>query len=219
MCPREECLAALRRTRIVVRAPKAAAVIGEFNVPTALAVPEPNTWREIVLALESNEATLRLKAKRIGVQEPARPALRERGAEVFPVRVYRWELPEDTAPLKAAVRALANREIDIVMFTSSVQSVHAARMAGGTELRDQFIEALTRSVVASIGPGHVGLRNNDIPADLEASHPKIGFLVKRRDREKRIDAPIKDWRAYATSRLESVIFPARKSAQSFCCAP
>jgi uroporphyrinogen-III synthase len=185
MCPREEFLAALRRTRIVVRGPKPAAVMREFNIPTALRVPEPNTWREIVQVLDSNEATLPLKAKRIAVQEHGQPspqlyeALRERGAEVFPVRVYSWELPQDTAPLKAAVRALVNRAIDIALFTSSVQLVHASRIAGQIGLKDHFIEALKRSVVASIGPvTSEVLRKNGITVDFEPSHPKMGILVR-----------------------------------------
>jgi uroporphyrinogen-III synthase len=185
MCSREEFLAALRRSRIVVRGPKPAAVMREFNIPAPLTVPEPNTWREIVQVLDSNEATLPLKGKRIGVQEHGEPspqlyeALRERGAKVFPVRVYRWELPQDTAPLKAAVQALVDRQIDIAVFTSSVQLVHAVRIAGQIGLKDQFIEALKRSVVVSIGPvTSEALRKNGITVDFEPSHPKMGFLVK-----------------------------------------
>jgi len=82
----------------------------EFNVPVTLAVPEPNTWREIVKVLDENSENVPLRGKRIVVQEHGEPspelyaALRDRGAEVMPVRVYRWELPEDTAPLKNAIR-------------------------------------------------------------------------------------------------------------------
>jgi len=182
--PRQEFLAALARTRVVVRGPKPAAAMREFNVPVALTVPEPNTWREIVQALDTSQ-TVPLKGKRIAVQEHGEPspqlydALRERGAEVLPARVYRWELPEDTDPLKAAVRSLANGEIDLVMFTSSVQFVHAARVAGEIGLADKFTNALNRSVVVSIGPiASATLRKNGITVDFEPSHPKMGFLVK-----------------------------------------
>jgi uroporphyrinogen-III synthase len=183
--PRQEFLAALARTRVVVRGPKPAAAMREFNVPVALTVPEPNTWREIVQALDANQQTGPLKGQRIAVQEHGEPspqlydALRERGAEVFPARVYRWELPEDTGPLKAAVRSLANGEIDLVMFTSSVQFVHAARVAGEIGLADPFTNALKRIVIASIGPiASETLRKNGIKVDFEPSHPKMGFLVK-----------------------------------------
>ncbi len=185
ICPREEFLAALRETRVVVRGPKPAAAMREFNVPVTVAVPEPNTWREIVRALDDNAAKVPLPGKRIAVQEHGEPspelyaALRDRDAEVVPVRVYRWELPEDIAPLQNAIRLLAENAVDIVLFTSSVQYVHGAQVAAEMGLADEFASALGRAVVASIGPTtSETLRENGIRVDLEPSHPKMGFLVK-----------------------------------------
>ncbi|PYV76140.1 MAG: hypothetical protein DMG97_04925, partial [Acidobacteria bacterium] len=135
ICPRDEFLAVLRQTRVVSRGPKPAAAMREFNVPVTLAVPEPNTWREIVKALYDNAANVPLTGKRIAVQEHGEPspelyaALRDHGAEVVAVRVYRWELPEDTGPLKNAIRQLTEGAVDVVLITSSVQYVHAAQVA------------------------------------------------------------------------------------------
>jgi uroporphyrinogen-III synthase len=183
--PREDFLAALRRMQVVVRGPKPAAAMREFNVPVTLAVPEPNTWREIVAALEVNAGKVPLHARRIAIQEHGEPspelydALRDRGAEITPVRVYRWELPEDIEPLKSAIHTLVDGKVDVVMFTSSVQLVHAAKVAGEMGLKDQFLSALNRTVVASIGPiASETLRENGVRVDLEPSHPKMGFLVK-----------------------------------------
>jgi uroporphyrinogen-III synthase len=185
LASREDFLAALRRTRVVVRGPKPAAAMREFQVPVMLAVPEPNTWREIVQALDENLAKVPLKGQRIAIQEHGQPspelyaALRERGAEVFPVRVYRWELPKDLGPLRDAIRSLSRSEVDVVMFTSSVQYVHAARIANEMGMAEQFTDALNRTVVASIGPiASETLRENGIAVDIEPSHPKMGFLVK-----------------------------------------
>jgi uroporphyrinogen-III synthase len=185
VCPRQEFLGALAKTRVVVRGPKPSAVMRELNVPIALTVPEPNTWREIVQALDTNKQTVPLEGKRVAVQEHGEPspqlyqALRERGAEVFPVRVYRWELPEDTGPLKSAVQALASGEIALAMFTSSVQFVHAVRIATEMGLKDQFLSGLKRTVIASIGPvASETLRKNGVGVDFEPTHPKMGFLVK-----------------------------------------
>ena len=181
----DEFLAGLRRSQVVVRGPKPSAVMREFNIPVALTVPEPNTWRELVQALDANKEMVPLKAKTIAVQEHGEPslelyeALRERSADVVPVRVYRWELPEDTAPLQAAVRALADGKIDVVLFTSSVQFVHAARIADEMGLKTEFLGALNRAVTASIGPvASETLRKNGVAVDFEPSHPKMGFLVK-----------------------------------------
>jgi len=185
MCSREELFAALARTRVIVRGPKPAAAMREFNIPVTLGVPEPNTWREIVKSLDGNVEKVPLKGRRIAVQEHGEPspelysALRERGAEVVPVRVYRWELPEDTGPLKDAIHSLAENKVDVVMFTSSVQFVHAARIAAEMGMAAQLTNALNRTVVASIGPiASATLKENGVEVDMEPSHPKMGFLVK-----------------------------------------
>ena len=185
VCSREFFFAALSHTRVVVRGPKPAAAMREFNVPVTLAVPEPNTWREIVKALDENPSKVPLPGQRIAVQEHGEPspelyaALRERGAEVFPVRVYRWELPEDIGPLEDAIRSLTQNQVDVVMFTSSIQFVHAARIAAEMGVEKPFLAALTRTVVASIGPiASETLRENGVAVDVEPSHPKMGFLVK-----------------------------------------
>ena len=93
--------------------------------------------------------------------------------------MYRWELPEDTGPLKDAIRAVCASEVDVVMFTSSVQLTHALQIAAQLDLRAEFIAALNRVVVASIGPvASAALRNQDVSVDIEPSHSKMGFLVK-----------------------------------------
>jgi uroporphyrinogen-III synthase len=182
---RQDFLTALGRTRVVVRGPKPAAAMREFQVPVTLAVPEPNTWREIVQALDENIEKVPLKGQRVAVQEHGEPspelyaALRERGAQVFPVRVYRWELPEDIGPLREAIRSLSQNQVDVVMFTSSVQFVHAARVAKEMGMTEQLANALNRAVVASIGPiASETLRENSVQVDFEPSHPKMGYLVK-----------------------------------------
>jgi uroporphyrinogen-III synthase len=185
MGSREDFVAALRRTRIVVRGPKPAAAMREFGIPITLPVPEPNTWREILRAIDDNPEKLPLKNQRIAIQEHGEPslelyaALRERSAEVFAARVYRSELPEDTAPLKDAIHALVKNRVDVVLFTSSVQFIHALQIAKELGLAEQFTKALNRVVVASIGPiASQTLREHGIQIDLEPSHPKMGFLVK-----------------------------------------
>jgi uroporphyrinogen-III synthase len=185
VCPRQKFFEALAQTRVVVRGPKPAAAMREFQVPVALAVPEPNTWREIVEALDGNRETVPLTGRRVAVQEHGESspelyqALRERGAEVFPARVYRWELPEDRGPLQNAIHALVASEVDVVMFTSRVQFIHAARVAAEMSLGEEFKAALNRVMVASIGPvASEALRHEGVRVDFEPSHPKMGFLVK-----------------------------------------
>jgi uroporphyrinogen-III synthase len=183
--PSGEFESALARTCVIVRGPKPAAVMREHKIPFALTAPEPNTWRELVKAIDENQSIIPPKGSRIAIQEHGEPstdlyaALRERGAEVSAVHVYRSELPEDTGPLKDAIRAVCEGSVDVVMFTSSVQLTHAMKIAAELSLKPEFICALNRTVVASIGPvASQTLQNSGVAVDLEPSHPRMGFLVK-----------------------------------------
>jgi uroporphyrinogen-III synthase len=185
VCPREKFVAALSRTKVVARGPKPVAVLREFGVPVTVAVPEPNTWREVLQALDDNSEKVPLQGQQVAIQEYGVPSpelyseLEERGAKVFPVHVYKWEPPEDTAPLRNAISALSRGEIDVVMFTSSVQIHHLFRFADEMKLRELLVKGLNQAVVTSIGPTtSATLRDFGINVDMEPSHPKMGFMVK-----------------------------------------
>jgi uroporphyrinogen-III synthase len=104
--------------------------------------------------------------------------LTERGARVTRVPVYEWALPEDTGPLRAAVAAIAHGEVDVALFTTSVQVIHLLKIAEEMKLAEIVRRAFSRIVVGSIGPvTSEELRAHGLPADFEPTHPKMGFLV------------------------------------------
>jgi uroporphyrinogen-III synthase len=184
VCARDAFVAALQRVPIVARGPKPVAALKEMGVLVTLAVPEPNTWRELLAALDGNRDTLPLEGNRVAVQEYGAPnpellaGLTERGAKVTPVPVYEWGLPEDTAPLRQAAVALAGGEIDVALFTTSVQVVHLLKIAGEANLQEGVLQAFAQILVGSIGPvTSEELRAHGIDADFEPSHPKMGILV------------------------------------------
>jgi uroporphyrinogen-III synthase len=181
--PTEKFFEALRRVSVIARGPKPIAVLREWKVPVALNVPEPNTWREVLEAMDDNK--LDLRGKQVAVQEygvsnlELLEGLRERGAYVTAVPVYQWELPEDTAPLRAAVEEVIARRIDVALFTTSVQIHHLFQIAEQAGKRDVLKAGMQHVMKASIGPTtSATLRSHGLVVDLEASHPKMGFLVK-----------------------------------------
>jgi uroporphyrinogen-III synthase len=211
---REPFVDALRRTKVVPRGPKPMSVLRELDVPAWVTVPEPNTWRELLAALDAavGRATARhrevaagappggsprgpdkvratetasLDGLHVAVQEyGASPVellegLEKRGAAVTRVPVYRWALPEDLGPLQAAVAAVARGEVDVALFTTATQLVHLLQVAGSMGQADAVRQGLARIVVASIGPTtSEELRHERVSIDFEASHPKMGFLVR-----------------------------------------
>jgi len=148
----EAFLAGLRRCRVVVRGPKPAVVLREWQVPIAVQVPEPNTWREL---LEAIQRLGDLRGRRVAVQEYGVPnpalydGLAGLGAEVLAVPVYRWALPEDLGPLRAAVRGVAAGEFDCLVFTSAQQWHHVCQIAEAEGVREAFLEQAGRGLVAS----------------------------------------------------------------------
>jgi uroporphyrinogen-III synthase len=182
---RDEFVAALAHTKVAVRGPKPTAVLRELQIQPWVTVPEPNTWRELLAALDAKTGAERLRGLRVAVQEygAANPdlldGLEARGARVTRVPVYRWALPEDIEPLRAAVNALVRGELDVAIFTTATQVVHLLQVASTMNLEDDARKALSNVVVASIGPTtSQELREQGVTIDLEASHPKMGFLAR-----------------------------------------
>jgi uroporphyrinogen-III synthase len=170
---------ALRGLTVVVRGPKPAAALRQMGVTPTLIAGEPNTWREVL------EVTAGRPEHRIAVQEYGRPSLellaglRDRGAEVTTVPVYRWDLPEDLDPLREAARRLAARQIDVVLFTTGIQIAHLVRVAAEMDIEPAVLDGLRRAWVGSIGPATTEtLEDYGVKPVFEPSHPKMGFLVK-----------------------------------------
>jgi uroporphyrinogen-III synthase len=182
--PREQFAAALRRVQIVARGPKPIAALRELGVEATLAVPEPNTWREVLRALDERRDLLPLAGRRVAVQEYGATSpdlldgLRERGAQVTRVPVYEWGLPENTGPLRSAIEAISRGEVDVALFTTSVQVTHLFMVAAEMGLEMSVRAAFARILIGSIGPTtSEALRSHGLEPDLEPSHPKMGFLV------------------------------------------
>jgi len=179
---RDEFLAALQNCGLVVRGPKPAIVLREWKISGARQVPEPNTWHDILTLLDRE---LPVAGRRVAVQEHGQPnpefyaALEQRGASVLAVPVYRWELPDDTRPLEEAVRQTIAGGFDVLVFTSAQQLQHVLQIADRLGLRQEWLTAARRCVVASIGPtASEALIAAGLTVDIQPEHPKMGHLVQ-----------------------------------------
>jgi uroporphyrinogen-III synthase len=170
---------ALRKLTVVARGPKPMAVLREWQVPITVAVPEPNTWRELLQAVADRPE------KSVAVQEYGRPnadliaGLNAQARQTTSVPVYQWALPEDTAPLAAGLDQLLAGQIRVAIFTTGVQIDHVLEFAEQQGKRAQAIAALQNIFIASIGPTcSEALHSHGLKASLEPSHPKMGLLVR-----------------------------------------
>lgn len=183
--PGVEIREALSRVRIAVRGPKPASVVRELKVPIWVTAPEPNTWRELLAAMEARATEQPLAGARIAVQEygvrnqELFDALVARGASVMPVPVYRWALPDDLEPLERAAAAIASGAIDVLLLTSGIQLAHLWQVVEAMGCEAEFRRGLASTFLASIGPTTTEeIVRRGLTPDLEASHPKLGFLIK-----------------------------------------
>ncbi|GCD98115.1 uroporphyrinogen-III synthase [Embleya hyalina] len=94
-----------------------------------------------------------LRGRRIAVQEHGAPldgfatALRERGAEVIELPVYRWGPPEDPAAVRRLVEQVVRGEVHAMTFTSAPAIDAFLAAAGEAGRREQVLDALRADVL------------------------------------------------------------------------
>ncbi|MFK7917602.1 MAG: uroporphyrinogen-III synthase [Ilumatobacter sp.] len=150
----DELRVALSSALLVSRGPKArgAAVTAELDV----AWNAPNaTSDEVVDYL----VEVGVRAKRVAVQLDGSSGgsmvdkLTELGAEVVPIPVYRWSIPDDLAPAQSLVRAVCDRRVDGVTFTARPAVENFAAIASSMERWDDVVAACADHVrLFCIGP-------------------------------------------------------------------
>lgn len=172
---------ALQHTTLIARGPKPAAALKAEGLHPTLTVPEPNTWVDVLMTLDTYHPVkgLRVAVQEYGTSNPALlEALTQRGAEVIAVPIYRWALPDDLTALHHTIDRILAGEIAIIVITNAAQVDHVMQvvtMAGKTEA---FHDALQRVVVASIGPSaSERLRALRWPVDFEPTRSKLGILL------------------------------------------
>ncbi|HVN29022.1 MAG TPA: uroporphyrinogen decarboxylase, partial [Candidatus Binataceae bacterium] len=209
---REAILAALAKVTLVVRGPKPTKVVRELGLEPGIIAREPSTWREL---LEDLSKQTRLDGKRIAVQEygisnrDLLAGLEARSARVTVVPVYRWTLPLDRAPIRAALSAIASGEADVALFTSASQVVNVMQMAEAESLGAKVRAGFAAMAVGSIGPVcSAELASNGIAPDFEPEHSKLGHLIK--EAAQRAHAILETKRARATH-IEVTSAPRKKS--------
>lgn len=180
--PWSSIVAALKETTIIARGPKPVAALKSLGLQATLTVPEPNTWTDLISVLDEHRSVkgLRVAVQEYGVSNPdLLRALEQRGAEVFPVPIYKWALPEDLAPVRHVRDEIIAGRVNVILITNAAQVDHVMQVLQQDQKVRPFRAALGKLVVASIGPtASERLRHYDWPVDFEPSHPKMGVLVK-----------------------------------------
>lgn len=169
-------------TTIVCRGPKPHAALKPLGIKPTVVVGEPNTWRDVLREIDERGL---LTNQTVYVQEYGRTnaelvrGLAERGAAtVRQIKTYAWMLPDDLAPLHAAIERIARDDAEVALFTSGIQLTHLLQIAEAQGLTLQLYRGLERMVIASVGPLTTeALLAAGLRPDVEPEHPKLGHLM------------------------------------------
>ena len=170
----------LAASTLVARGPKVRGALRVAGLTEAWS-PESESSSEVLGYLLKQD----LAGKRIAVQLHGEPlpdvvqALREAGAEVVEVPVYRWSPPEDVAPLERLVSAVAAGQVDSVAFTSAPAAISFLRTAEEQRCLEDVLAALrTKVLAACVGPVTAApLQRADVPV-VQPPRSRLGSLVK-----------------------------------------
>lgn len=150
----EDLISALERSRVLARGPKAKGAIRAGGLREEWSPPNESSSEVLEHLLDEG-----VEGKRIGVQlhgattewEPLPDfceVLREAGAEVLPIPVYRWLPPRDTTAMDQMIAQIINFDLDAVSFTSAPAVASMLGRAQDTGRLEPLLDALRTDVHA-----------------------------------------------------------------------
>jgi uroporphyrinogen-III synthase len=173
----------LRGARVLARGPKARGAVRGAGLVDAWS-PASESSAEVLAHLLSG-AEGPLTGRRIAVQlhgDPLtelREGLAAAGAEVLPVPVYRWTLPDDLEPARRLVASVAAGDVDAVTFTSAPAAAGLLRVAGDLGLREALVSALRGPVPAfCVGPVTAAPLVAEGVAPLQPARARLAALAR-----------------------------------------
>jgi uroporphyrinogen-III synthase len=177
----EDLRAGLQRSTVVCRGPKPIAVLKREGLPVHVRAEPPHTTAELLAALGPIPVQDRdvIVVQDGGSNRAVVESLGGRGARVFEVRPYEWALPEDLAPLRELVRAIAAGSVDVLAITTQAQARHLFQVAESMGAAAELAIALReRVVVTAVGPTCAQvLTELGAPPQVVPVQPKMGPMV------------------------------------------
>jgi uroporphyrinogen-III synthase len=165
---------------VLVRGPKARGAVRAAGLAETFSAPG-ETNAELLEYLRDSDVA----GKRIAVQQHGKPmpefaaALRDAGAEVFEVCVYRWAPPADFGPLDELIDGVTAGRVHALTFTSAPAAAGMLDRAAATG-RDEELLAALRGDVLVVCVGSVTaepLAERGVP-NVQPDRPRTAALVR-----------------------------------------
>ena len=154
-----QLIEALSSARIVSRGPKATGALRAAGLHEEWSPKSESSHDVLKYLLESGVAGKRMAIQLHGAADAWDPfpefigGLRSAGAEVVPIRVYRWKSTPLGGEFDQLVTGIARRQFDAVSFTSAPAAAAVLERSRDLGVEDQLLEALRTDVHAMcVGP-------------------------------------------------------------------
>lgn len=152
-------IAALSSSRIVSRGPKATGALRAAGLHEEWSPDSESSHEVLEYLLESGVSGRRVAIQLHGAADAWDPfpefvgGLRAAGAQVVPIRVYRWKPTPLGGDFDQLVTGIARRQFDAVTFTSAPAAAAVLERGRQLDIEDQLLEALRTDVHAMcVGP-------------------------------------------------------------------
>ncbi|MEE6135724.1 uroporphyrinogen-III synthase [Mycobacterium sp. 050128] len=154
-----QLLASLSKARVLARGPKATGALRAAGLHEEWSPKSESSQELLKYLLESGVSGARIAVQLHGAADAWDPfpefvgGLRAAGAEVVPIRVYRWKSTAMGGNFDQLVTGIARRQFDAVSFTSAPAAAAVLERSRDLNIEDQVIEAMRTDVHAMcVGP-------------------------------------------------------------------
>jgi uroporphyrinogen-III synthase len=154
-----QLIAALSSARIVARGPKATGALRAAGLHEEWSPKSESSTELLKYLLDAGVSGMRIAVQLHGAADAWDPfpefvgGLRSAGAEVVPIRVYRWKSTPLGGEFDQLVTAIARRQFDAVSFTSAPAAAAVLERSRDLDVEDQLLHALRTDVHAMcVGP-------------------------------------------------------------------
>ena len=176
----EQLRARFATAELLTRGPKAKGAVRAAGLAETWSPDSESTDEVLRRLLDEGVA-----GRRVAVQLHGEPlpdfcaALRDAGAEVVEIPVYRWVPAEDIRPLRRLVEQIASGQVDCVTFTSAPAVASLLTTAAGAGRQDALAAGLRSTVLAAcVGPVTAApLQRLGIPV-VQPERARLGALVR-----------------------------------------
>lgn len=180
-----QLIASLSSGRVLARGPKATGALRAAGLQEEWSPKSESSQELLEYLLNSGVSGARIAVQLHGAADSWDPfpeflgGLRSAGAEVVPIRVYRWKPTALGGHFDQLVSGIARQQFDAVTFTSAPAAAAVLERSRDLDIEDQLLEALRTNVHAMcVGPVTAQpLRRKAVPTS-SPERMRLGALAR-----------------------------------------